>query len=175
MPQNDTNLQFGKFFTWIAWLLALALLAFAFQDLLDTQNNPNQNPQYSLNQQGLAEVVLKQNRQGHYLSKGKINEQEVVFLVDTGATEVSVPAHIAAQLNLPSYGKYRVQTANGSVIVQQTNLDQLSIGNIFLYNVRANINPGMRDDEILLGMSALRKVAFEQSGKQLILREQAPR
>ncbi|MBL4909544.1 MAG: TIGR02281 family clan AA aspartic protease [Alteromonadaceae bacterium] len=172
MPQNDTSSQFGKFFIWIAWLLALGLLAFVFQDLLETQNNPNERPQYSLNKQGLAEVILKQNRHGHYVTTGTINEQKVTFLLDTGATEVSIPQRLAQQLNLSSYGRYQVTTANGKVTVQQTRIDELSIGNIFLYNIRANINPGMHGDEILLGMSALKKLEFQQTGKRLILREQ---
>lgn len=171
MPQNDVSSQFGKVFTWLAWLLALGLLAFVFQDLLDGQNNPNENPTYSLNQQGLAEVILQQNRHGHYVSNGTINQQPVTFLLDTGATEVSIPEDIAEQLNLAHMGGYRVETANGSVLVQQTQIDELSIGNIFLYNVRANINPGMRGNEILLGMSALKEIEFQQKGKQLILHE----
>jgi aspartyl protease family protein len=47
----------------------------------------------------------------------------------------------------------------------------LSLGNIFLYNVAAHINPAMKSDQILLGMSALKQVDFYQTGKQLILRE----
>jgi len=172
MPQNDASSQFGKIFTWLAWLLAIGLLVFVFQDVLDSQNNPNENPSYSLNQQGLAEVILQQNKQGHYVSNGTINQQQVTFLLDTGATEVSIPENIAEQLQLPRMGGYRVETANGSVLVQQTQIDELSIGNIFLYNVRANINPGMRGNEILLGMSALKKIEFQQTGNQLILREQ---
>ena len=173
MPQNDSTSQFGKVFTWLAWLLGIGLLAFVFQDYLDSQNNPNENPTYSLNQQGLAEVILQQNRQGHYLSDGMINDQQVTFLLDTGATEVSIPEGVANKLNLPRNGGYRVETANGSVAVQQTQIDTLKIGNIFLYNVRANINPGMRGKEILLGMSALKKIEFQQKGKQLILHERS--
>jgi len=64
-----------------------------------------------------------------------------------------------------------VQTANGMVTVYKTEIEQLSIGNIFLYNVAAHINPAMKSDAILLGMSALKKVEFSQKGKLLTLRE----
>ena len=124
-----------------------------------------------MNDAGQAEVVLKQNRQGHYVTRGTINEAQVVFLLDTGATQVSIPAHIADELQLQSNGSYNVQTANGRVKVYSTVLEQLSIGNIFLYNVAANINPAMKSNEILLGMSALKRVDFSQTGTQLILRE----
>ncbi|NQY34320.1 MAG: retroviral-like aspartic protease family protein [Alteromonadaceae bacterium] len=172
MTENDETNRIGKIFVWLAWIIALAILVFIFQDVLDKQYNPNSNPEMRLTDSGRAEVVLQQNRLGHYLVQGGINDQSVTFLLDTGATQVSIPAHIADQLNLPSYGSYPVQTANGTVTVYQTKLEQLSIGNIFLYNVEAHINPGMKSDEILLGMSALKRVEFTQTGKQLTLREQ---
>ena len=169
--KND-DIPFAKNFVWIAWIIGLALLVFIFQDLLDEQYNPNQDPQISLRSNGAAEVILQQNRQGHYVTSGAINDAKVTFLLDTGATEVSVPAHIAEQLSLERGIKQRVQTANGTINVYQTQINELRIGNIYLYNVAAHINPSMDSDEILLGMSALKRVEFRQTGKQLILREQ---
>ena len=157
MTEVDATNKMGRYFVWLAWLIALAILVFVFQDIIDEQNNPNTNPEYALSAQGKAEVYLKQNRYGHYVARGEINEHPVTFLLDTGATEVSIPAGVAKQLNLPSFGSYPVQTANGTVKVYQTKIELLSIGNIFLYNVRAHINPAMQGDEILLGMSALKE------------------
>ncbi|MDP7593074.1 MAG: TIGR02281 family clan AA aspartic protease [Litorilituus sp.] len=171
MTEDDSTNKIGKTFVWLAWIFAIILLMFAFESVLEEQYNPNSQPQVSLNSSGLAEVILKQNRQGHYLSKGTINEAPVTFLLDTGATQVSIPASVADRLQLDSYGSYLVQTANGTVTVYRTKIDQLSIGNIFLYNVAAHINPAMKSEEILLGMSALKKVEFSQKGKQLTLRE----
>tara|TARA_R110002050_G_scaffold102857_3_gene211735 strand:+ start:915 stop:1436 length:522 start_codon:yes stop_codon:yes gene_type:complete len=171
MTENDSTNKIGKIFVWLAWIIALALLMYFFQDVLDKQYNPNNQPQLGINNLGQAEVVLKQNKQGHYVTLGTINESPVTFLLDTGATQVSIPAHIADELQLQSFGSYPVQTANGTVTVYRTELDQLSIGNIFLYNVAAHINPAMKSDQILLGMSALKKVEFSQTGKQLTLRE----
>lgn len=171
MNENETT-PFAKSFVWVAWLLALGLLAFVFQDVLNSQYNPNQDPEISLQQNGKAQVKLNQNRQGHYVTNGAINATEVTFLLDTGATNVSIPAHIAEQLSLKAEGQQRVNTANGTITVYRTTLNELRIGNIFLYNVSANINPKMKSNEILLGMSALKRVEFRQTGKQLILREQ---
>ncbi len=172
MNEVDPNKKIAKIMVWISWLLFLVLLVWLFQGVLDKQWNPNQVPQISLNSQGLAEVTLERNRHGHYVTMGSINNKDVVFLLDTGATNVSIPARIADKLNLPVEGSHYVQTANGQVKVVKTTIDQLSIGNIILYNVAANINPGMNADEILLGMSALKQVEFRQSGKFLHLTEQ---
>jgi len=171
MTEDDPTNKIGKLFVWLAWIMAIALLMFFFEDELEKQYNPNSQPQVSLNSSGQAEVILKQNRQGHYVTQGSINEVSVTFLLDTGATQVSIPAPIADTLQLESYGSYPVQTANGKVVVYKTKIDQLSIGNIFLYNVAAHINPAMKNNEILLGMSALKQLDFQQTGKQLILRE----
>ena len=171
MTEDDPTNKIGKAFVWLAWIMAIALLMYFFQGVLDKQYNPNSRPEVSLNSSGQAEVVFKQNKQGHYVTLGSINESSVTFLLDTGATQVSIPAHIAEKLQLESFGSYPVQTANGKVTVYKTRIDQLSIGNIFLYNVAAHINPAMKSDDILLGMSALKEVEFSQTGKQLTLRE----
>ncbi len=171
MTDPDPTTTLAKTFTWLAWIIALLLLMFLFQEVLDKQYNPNNQPEVRLSAGGQAEVILAQNKQGHYLARGTINGYAVTFLLDTGATQVSIPAHIAEQLNLDASGNYRVQTANGSVTVYKTEIGQLSLGNIFLYNVAAHINPAMKSDQILLGMSALKQLDFYQTGKQLILRE----
>ncbi|SEK93163.1 aspartyl protease family protein [Colwellia chukchiensis] len=172
MTEHDPSSNLGKSFIWLAWIIAIALLVFVFQDLLEQQYNPNQEPKLSLQANGKAEVILQQNRHGHYVTNGAINGSQVTFLLDTGATQVSIPGHIAKDLGLRAGATMRVQTANGSINVYQTQLNELRIGNIYLYNVAAHINPSMASDEILLGMSALKRVEFSQTGKQLILREQ---
>ncbi|XQW84401.1 retropepsin-like aspartic protease family protein [Thalassotalea piscium] len=171
MNNTDPTAKLGKYFIWLAWIVVFALLVFVFQSLIEEQLNPNSQPEYSLNAQGKAEVILEQNRQGHYVTSGTINGIPVTFLLDTGATQVSIPAQVADALNLTTTGQGIANTANGQVKIYQTRLDQLSIGNIYLYNVGAHINPGMKSDEILLGMSALKQLEFSQTGKQLILRE----
>lgn len=172
MTEEDTTNKIGKYFGWIAWIMAIGLLMFFFQDLLEQQINPNSSPtSYTLNN-GLNEVQLKRNKQGHYVTTGKINQQEVVFLLDTGATDVSVPEHIAEKLKLQRYNSYQVSTANGNTRVYRSMINELNIGDIALYNVEANINPSFKSDKILLGMSALKQLELHQSGNTLKLREQ---
>ncbi|MCP4320262.1 MAG: TIGR02281 family clan AA aspartic protease, partial [Alteromonadales bacterium] len=40
MANTDSTNKLGKSFVWIAWIIALALLMFVFQDVLDEQYNP---------------------------------------------------------------------------------------------------------------------------------------
>ena len=172
MTEEDTTNKIGKYFGWIAWVIMLGLLYFVFQDMLEAQWNPNAKPNTNISDNGLNEVHLKRNKHGHYLTVGEINNSSVIFLLDTGATDVSIPAQVAEKLNLPRYNSYQVSTANGNTLVYRSIIKELNIGDISLYNVEANINPSMKSNEILLGMSALKQVEFHQSGKTLTLREQ---
>jgi aspartyl protease family protein len=181
MKKNDEQLshdeanvktnKLGQIFIWLSWCVALVLLVYVFQDVLDDQKNPNRSPENSYADSGQAEVVLRQNKLGHYLVRGEINSSSVTFLLDTGATHVSIPEAVADTLHLKNLGSYPVHTANGQVMVIKTRIKELRIGSIVLHDVAANINPGMKSDEILLGMSALKRVEFSQRGKELTLRE----
>ena len=172
MTEYNTTNKIGKYFIWVAWIIVLGLLYFVFQDILENQFNPNTSPNTNVSASGLNEVHLKMNKHGHYLTVGEINANPVLFLLDTGATDVSIPEQVANTLNLPRYNSYPVSTANGTTTVYRSVIKELNIGDISLYNVEANINPSMKSNQILLGMSALKQLEFHQSGKILILREQ---
>ncbi|RKZ36735.1 MAG: TIGR02281 family clan AA aspartic protease, partial [Gammaproteobacteria bacterium] len=84
--------------TWMitaAWLAALGLLTFFFSGWMEKQHNPNQEIAGAVRQDGTHEVLLKQNRQGHYVATGAINRQQTRYLLDTGATTVAVPEALA--------------------------------------------------------------------------------
>ena len=108
---------------------------------------------------------------GTQLAIGRINGATVQFLVDTGATEVSVPAGVARGLGLAKGLAQSVQTANGVIATYSTRLDRVELGTIQLRDVRAHINPHMRSDEVLLGMSFLRNLELVQRGRSLTLRQ----
>ena len=169
MTEKHDNNSAAKWMVALAWICGLGLLAFVFSDLLDKQVNPNSAPE-SQRIGSQTEVRLKQNRQGHYVTTGFINGEEVIFLVDTGATDVAVPAHLANKLQLKAGREGLASTANGTVRISESTIDTLRVGDIVLRNVDANLNPGMKDDHILLGMSVLRQLEFTQRGDWLILR-----
>ena len=107
---SEQHSAMGKWMLIFAWVAGLALLVVVFDDQLEEQFNPNRKP-ISSTLQGVSEVQLKQNRNGHYVSNGLVNNEAVVFLLDTGATHVSVPLHLAKRLNLTAGALYPVQTA----------------------------------------------------------------
>lgn len=155
----------------VAFTAALFALTFYFNDILENQTNPNQTPASYETQSGVREVVLERNRQGHYVSGGYINGIAVTFLLDTGATDVAIPAALAEQAGLKAGRETLASTANGVIKVYSTRIEELRLGNIRLRNISASLTPSMSGNTILLGMSALQKLDFSQRGSTLTLRQ----
>jgi len=153
-----------------AWILALLLASSFFDDLLDKQHNPNPD----LNRSSIeadSQVVLKRNKYGHYVASGEINRQAVVFMLDTGASDVSIPANVARRLNLQRGAEVIYQTANGPITAWRTVLNEVRLGSIRMRDVPASINPAVQEEEILLGMSFLKHLDFHQRGNTLTLQQ----
>ncbi len=149
-----------------ASLLILGMFYLYFENSLQARNHPNRDLQIAPG----AELVLKRSGDGHYVFPGTINGQPVSFLLDTGATLVSVPAHLADRLALKAGAYQQSITANGTVVTRATRVDALAFGPFVLRNVPASLNPGMASDQVLLGMSVLKHMEFTQRGGTLVLR-----
>jgi len=150
------------------WILIIAGLTFFFNQWIQERNNPNRYIASSV-EDGLHEVVLQRNRAGHYVASGQINGQPVVFLVDTGASDVNIPQRIANRLGLEKGRPQYATTANGTITVYNTTLDSIGVGGLTLQNISASINPHMYTQEVLLGMSFLKHLELNQSGDALTL------
>ena len=157
-------------FTLSGWIIGFLLLALIFSKVVDYQNNPNQSVATSQSSQ-FQEIVLERNRYGHYVFDGEINGKSVTFLVDTGATRISIPANLQTYLQLKAGRSFSVSTANGVVSVYSTRLDELKLGEILLTDIKAHLNPGLPDDQILLGMNVLKNLELVQRGDSLIIRQ----
>jgi aspartyl protease family protein len=150
-------------------VLGLLMLTWFFDGMLDRQTNPNSRPSTQLLADGIVEMRLQRNRQGHYVLSGLINGAPATLLLDTGATDVVIPERLAERANLAPGTPMQAMTANGMVTVYNTRVPELQMGDIRLYDVRASINPAMQGNMVLLGMSALRHIEFTQRGDTLTL------
>lgn len=165
MPKSSNS----KFFVYIFWILLFVVGYYGFNTFTQNRNNPNQTPQTQINQRGQHIVYLQANPNHAYIVNGYINQYPVTFLVDTGASSVVIPHAIAQNIGLHRGQAYDAYTANGVITVYDTTVDNLSIGNISLSNIRASINPAEEGKQVLLGMSALKKLEFQYKNNTLIL------
>lgn len=165
--QKPAGGNFGVVMAIGFWVLLLSFLAIAAKQYLDS--NLAADPPRLLTQVNgeSPAIAINSTRRGHYRVQGFINGQAVDFLVDTGATEVSIPSSVAVKLGLNRGAAGLARTANGTATIYQTQIDTLSIGPLSLTNVAAHISPGMQGNEALLGMSFLRHFTLVQQGTQL--------
>ncbi len=151
------------------WATAIALAVLLVNQQLERNRNPN-NRVITSSENGKRSITLERSRYGHYLVTGTINNAEVDFLVDTGATSVSIPAVFADKIGLQRGAPIQISTANGISVAYQTRIDSLQIGDLEVRNATAHINPGL-SDEVLLGMSILKHYELVQRDGTLIIRE----
>ncbi len=166
-PPNTRQLGGGMIF--LAWLVIILLLAGYFWHQQAEKENPNRQPKMIF-KDGSEQLVLTANFAHHFVLNGKINGKKVTMLLDTGATNVSIPADMAQSLNLKKGRPIIVSTANGLTEAFNTKIDTLQLGNFILYDVAATISPGMNNmKQILLGMSALSHFELRQSNGTMTL------
>ena len=163
--------RIGMWMVVAMWVIVLWLFTTFFTKWSEHEHNPNQNFANRITSDGVREVVLQRNRKGHYVTAGFINDRPVTFMLDTGATDISIPGRLAEELGLQKGARILFQTAAGQSWGYSTALDSVAIGNIELNGVRASINPHVHDLDILLGMTFLKHLEFSQRGDLLTLRQ----
>lgn len=165
MSDSPQRTGFGMMLA--AALGLLGLLTWFFAGQIDQRANPNRQVQSAVLGERI-EVTLQSDRQGHFVATGSINGRSVDFLVDTGATLVSIPEALADRLGLERLAPIGLQTAAGPVQGWMTRLDEVRLGDIVQRDVAAAINPG-RHETVLLGMSFLRELEMTQRDGELRL------
>ena len=170
MSQQTPGKRTGRVLMVLAWCAALFLATRFFGQWEERQQNPNVVVSSELGD-GFVEVKLIGNGQGHFVASGHINGQPVNFMLDTGATDVAIPAQLAQRLKLEQGFGVTLSTANGRTEGYRTRVDRLQLGDIVLRDVRAIVVPGLDGDQVLLGMSALNKLEFTQRGGTMLLRQ----
>ncbi|MBL8420634.1 MAG: TIGR02281 family clan AA aspartic protease [Dechloromonas sp.] len=120
---------------------------------------------------GSGRIVMTADNQGHFVTTGSVNGVAVRFLVDTGATMISLGASDARRVGLDfNRGqKGMTQTANGQSVVSKVQLDTVRIGDVTLHNVDAVIHQ-TEMPVALLGMSFLNRMEMQRDGSTMTLK-----
>lgn len=118
-----------------------------------------------------ATTTLIADRSGHFITLGTINGASVRFMVDTGATLVSMSVNDArrAGVNYLAGTRGYSQTANGVTPVFKVMLDSVKLGDITLTNVDGLVHESSALPLVLLGMSFLGQLDMRHNGDSLTL------
>ena len=116
---------------------------------------------------------ISRSKDGHYWAEAKVNNTQVRFLVDTGASAVALTVADATRLGFKPANlayEYKVMTANGEARAAKIKLASVSVAGARLTEVDAFVlDKGL--DTSLLGMSYLGRLSrWEATPTALILR-----
>jgi aspartyl protease family protein len=116
-------------------------------------------------------VSITADVRGHFTADGQVNGQPVRFVVDTGASLVSISVSEAQRLSL-DYKKGQkalMNTANGATTGYLVQLDTVKVGGVTLHGVDAVVIEGTGFGSPLLGMSFLNRMNMKREGDIMTL------
>ena len=154
----------------VGWIMIIGIVFWAVQIWSDRATNPNR----ALVAGPAGEVVLKRNRAGHFVADGEINGRRVTFLLDTGATQIAIPAPLARELGLSLGPPVTLQTAAGPATGYPTRLASVRLAGFEGRDLGAVVAEGMDAGLVLLGMNFLRRLDLVQRGDELVLHARKP-
>lgn len=117
-------------------------------------------------------IVLHAGTHGHFRPQGQINGKTVTFMVDTGASVVSLSVAEAEAIGIKYTNGDRVllNTANGQTIGWKVQLSSVRLGSVDIYNVDALVTPAPMP-YVLLGNSYLTRFQMTRTNDQLVLEQ----
>jgi aspartyl protease family protein len=150
----------------LVWGLILAGLYWGFEQFEQRQQVqllPQAGP--------TGELVIPRGRDGHFRVPGLINGQPVLFLVDTGASVVTVSESFAQAAGLKGGQAVTFQTANGPLQGRILRNVPVAASHLLVPGTAVAIGlVGLERDKALLGQSFLSHFNIEINQQQMVLR-----
>jgi aspartyl protease family protein len=142
------------------WLLLAAIGYLGFDAFV--------SPKVAVATSGSGTVVIERSHDQHFYVEGAINGHPVTFMVDTGATLVSVNEELARAIRLGPGVPAIFYTAAGRVEGRVVPEATVRVGGISVEGIRVGINSG--GPAALLGQNFLNKVDLRQSPQRMTVR-----
>lgn len=152
----------------VFWLLVMAGLYWA----MDRWQQPR-----AARVTGAGELVIPRGADGHFRVAGSINGEPVMFMVDTGASVVSISETLAQRAGLTGGERTQFHTANGVRTGRMVRAGAIRLqGGLQVENLRVGTGLvlGSRDDDqALLGQNFLQHFDLQMNRERLVLRPRA--
>jgi len=143
------------------WLVVMGLLYLAMQQL----ERPG-----AAKVQADGALVIPRHRDGHFRVQGSINGQPVVFLVDTGASLVSVTDALARKAGLTGGERTTFRTANGTREGMVMQAESITVRSLAVSGLRVGTGyTGEDEKDALLGQNFLRHFDVEIKSDRMVL------
>lgn len=113
------------------------------------------------------QLKLKQNASGHYLTEGNVDGRPLIFVVDTGASHVSLPEKDAHDAQIYCDKTININTANGKSSSCTAKAKKLQFGSFAVENIDVVIAPNLTQP--LLGMNVLQLFKIEQDKGEMTI------
>lgn len=118
--------------------------------------------------EGANELLLRADWSGGYDVAGSINGVPVKFMIDTGASTVSISQEMARQMGIQGCMGGVSSTANGNVPICMATAKTLVFGPFEAQNVRVAVLPRL-EGMALLGMNVLSVLHITQSDGKMVI------
>lgn len=116
-------------------------------------------------------IVLTAGSGGHFMAAGAINGRAAHFMVDTGASAVSVSARDAERMGIPfrTHGQpVALHTANGVTSGWRIKFSSVRVGDVEIHEVDGIVSQAPMP-YVLLGNSFLTRFQMKRDNDQLVL------
>ena len=162
--QSDlsTGLKWGPLGIVVFWMLVMGGLYLAMTHYLKPK---------PVTVSATGDLIIPRDRDGHFYALGAINGEPVTFLVDTGASLVTVSEAFASSAGLGRGIPTVFQTANGTLNGRIVPDVPVTMGALTVSGVRVGVGlVGDTENKALLGQSFLARFDITLSKDQMILR-----
>ena len=160
-PSTQSVVRRSTFWFLVFWMLAMAVMYLAMQHFLKPSRAQVMED---------GSVRIERGMDGHFRVRGYVNDQPVMFMVDTGATSVSITDALATRAGLEGGEKVRFRTANGEREGRMVTADVVRVASLSVRNVRVGTGyTGEDSDDALLGQNFLRFFDVQMSGDEMLL------
>jgi len=126
-----------------------------------------QAPKVAESKEVAYSLVLTAGMTGHYRLDAEVDSTSTAFLVDTGATKVTLTEATANSAGIRCRGAHPLITAAATVMACDATISKLTFGKFVIRNVPALVLPNAQFN--LMGMNVLSQFKIEQGkGKMTI-------
>lgn len=164
-PSNGLSkgLKWGPFGIVVFWMVVMGLLYVAMNHYLKSK---------PLVVTASGDLIIPRARDGHFYAAGSVNGKPANFMVDTGASQVTVSEEFARQAGLSGGVATVFKTANGDMPGRIVTDVPVTLGPIGVSGVRVAVGfVGHEISDALLGQSFLAKFEVLLQKDQMTLRK----